>query len=192
MVTSSLRATKDDSGWEVDQDVQYSESGARVYATPANLVWGGDGHNHWHVQRIAIGRLAPFKDGRPPRDVAGRADTKIGFCYYDYVRLQEDSPQESVYSRFGCGVESDTAVGMGLQWGWADTYPFALPGQSIDVTGLPDGTYRLWLRVDENRWFRESRRDNNVTWADLDLVTSPNGSRAIKNVDSGPPIRTGA
>jgi len=185
-----LRAKREDSGWVVDQDVRYSESGAKVYRTPGRLVWGGDGHDHWHVARIAIGRLAPYKRGKPPRKVGGLADTKAGFCYYDYVRLLDDSPQEAVYSRFGCGVESDTAIGMGLQWGWADTYPFALPGQSVDVTALPDGRYRLWLAVDEKRWFQEARRDNNVTWADLDLVTKPGGARAVENVDSGPPIRS--
>ena len=60
---------------------------------------------------------------------------------------------------------------MGLSYGWIDRYDFRLPGQSIDVTDLPDGKYRLWLDVDEQPWFHEKRRDNNVTWADLDLVT---------------------
>ena len=185
-----LRATRGIRDWEVDQDVQYTESGAKIYRTPARLVWGGDGHNHWHVERIAVGRLAAFAaDGSPPTDPRkGRADTKIGFCYYDYIRFLDDAAQNATYPRFGCGEEADRAVGMGLSYGWMDLYAFGLPGQSIDVTDLPDGKYRLWLEVDEKGWFHELNRDNNVTWADLRLVTRPNGRRAAVDVQGGPPI----
>lgn len=185
-----LRASRVVGDWEVDQDVQYSESGAKVYRTPARLVWGGDGHNHWHVERIAIGRLAPFDpDGSPPKEGEGWADTKIGFCYYDYTRLADDAPQDVVYPSYGCGKKSDPAVGMGLSYGWMDIYGSKLPGQSIDVTDVPDGKYRLWIEVDENRWFRETRRHNNVSWADLELATAANGARVVRNVKSGPPIQ---
>jgi hypothetical protein len=187
-----LRATKGVRDWEVDQDVQYSESGAKVYETPARLVWGGDGHDHWHVQRIAVGRLTPFRENAaPPTEREGWADTKIGFCYYDFTRLEEDAPQEVVYPRHGCGNENDTAIGMGLSWGWMDIYPFGLQGQAIDVTSVPDGKYRLWVEVDEKKWFQEARRDNNVSWADLELVTRKNGARAVQDVVSGPPIQLG-
>ena len=185
-----LRASRIVGDWEVDQDVQYSESGAKVYRTPAELVWGGDGHNHWHVRRIAVGRLARFgPDGAPPKRHEGLADAKIGFCYYDYTRLADDAVQDAVYPPLGCGKQSDTAVGMGLSYGWMDIYPFNLPGQSIDVTNVPDGKYRLWIDVDEQHWFHELRTDNNVTWVDLELVTTPKGGRRIRNVKSGPPIR---
>ena len=185
----TLRATKRDTGWEVDQDVQYSESGARVVRTPANLVWGGDGHGHWHVQRIAVGRLAPLKSGaRRPVEGEGWSDTKIGFCYYDYTRLLDDAPQNAVYSSLGCGEMEDTAIGVGLSVGWMDIYPFGLPGQSIDVTDVPDGRYRLWVDVDEKKWFREKRRDNNVNWVDLELLTKARGARYVRIIRVGPPI----
>ena len=184
-----IRATRSVRDWTVDQDVQYSESGAKVYETPARLVWGGDTHNHWHVERIAVGRLARFGvNGTPPRPRTGLADAKIGFCYYDNLRYLDDAAQNPGYSRFACGKREDRTIGMGLSYGWIDRYDFRLPGQSIDVTDLPDGKYRLWLDVDENHWFHEKRRDNNVTWADFDLVTKKNGSRAVTNLESGPPI----
>jgi Lysyl oxidase len=184
-----LRATRNDSRWEVDQDVQYSKSGAKVVRTPADLVWGGDGHNHWHVRRIAINRLLPLgKDGEPVRGSKGWPDAKIGFCYYDGLRQLDDAPQEAVYSRFSCGEHDDTAVGMGLSWGWGDLYPFALPGQDVDVTDVPDGRYRLRVTVDERRWFREARRDNNVTWTDLTLATTASGTRIVRDIQQGPSI----
>jgi hypothetical protein len=77
---------------------------------------------------------------------------------------------------------------MGLSWGWGDLYPFLLPGQSIDVTDIPDGRYRLRIEVDERRWFREARRDNNVTWTDLTLATGAKGERTMRDVQQGPSI----
>lgn len=185
-----LRATRGIRGWEVDQDVQYSRDGAKVHRTSAELVWGGDGHEHWHVERVAVARLEAFGPGtRPPSGRNGVADSKVGFCYYDHSRYLDDAAQNPGYSRRACGKEGDTTVGMGLSYGWIDRYDFRLPGQSFDVTDLPDGRYRLWLEVDEKKWFVEKRRDNNVTWVDLDLVTRQTGARTVTNIESGPPIR---
>jgi hypothetical protein len=188
-----LRATRSKGGWRVDQDVLYSESGAKVYSTRARLVWGGDGHDHWHVERIAIGRLAPFgKDGRPPEnDGRGLTDTKVGFCYYDHSRLADDAAQNVVYSHEACGKRDSTTIGMGLTVGWMDIYGSKLPGQEIDVTDVPDGRYRLWINLDSNHWFREERRGNNVTWADFEIVTAADGTRDVTNIRSGPPINLG-
>jgi hypothetical protein len=185
-----LRAERGGRDWTVVQDVPYSESGAKSYPTPAQLVWGGDGHNHWHVERVATNWLVPIAHGKPV-DEKGIADAKVGFCFYDFSRQLDDARQEAQYSRFSCGNRDDTAIGMGLSWGWADVYPYGLPGQSIDVTKLPDRRYRLWTEADRSRWFHEARRDNNVTWVDLALSTRPNGVRASRIVRTGPVIRPG-
>ena len=75
---------------------------------------------------------------------------------------------------------------MGLSPGWGDTYAFILPGQSIDTTNLPDGTYRLWADVDEAHWFREVTRANDVTWVDIKLSTNEQGVRFALVVGRGP------
>jgi hypothetical protein len=187
-----LRAARGIRDWKVEQDVHHSKSGADVVLTPARLVWGGDGHGHWHVERIAVNRLVPLDaQGRPAPNDEAVVDSKIGFCFYDFSRQLDDAPQEEVYSRLGCGTEDDTAIGMGLSMGWADVYPFGLPGQSVDVTDLPDGGYRLWTEVDENAWFREARRDNNTTWVNLALSTKANGAREVKLTKTGPIIQSG-
>ncbi len=185
-----LRAMRVVGDWTVYQDIQYSKSGAKVARTPATLVWGGDGHNHWHVQRVAINRLLPLgKDGRPVPGAKGWPDAKIGFCYYDGIREADDASQDPVYSRYSCGSStSDTAVAMGLSWGWSDLYPFMLPGQDVDVTNVPDGRYRLRVEVDPLRWFHETRRDDNVTWTDLTLATSSSGGRVLRDIKQGPSI----
>ena len=83
-----------------------------------------------------------------------------------------------MYSAGRCGEEDDTFIGVGLSRGWDDTYRQTLPGQSIDVSGLPDGNYRLWTEIDEKKWFREATRTNNRTWIDLDLEMTPAGLSA--------------
>ena len=49
-----LRATKGLRSWEVEQDVPTRKRMPGA-STRAKLIWGGDGHNHWHVARIASG-----------------------------------------------------------------------------------------------------------------------------------------
>jgi hypothetical protein len=186
-----LRATREPgSTWSAEQDVQYSTSGAKPIPVDSPLAWGGDGHEHWHIQRVASVWLVPLDaSGKPASDSKERIDTKIGFCFYDFTRLLENGPEEAVYSRESCGHEDDTKIGMGLSIGWTDNYVYDLPGQSIDITGLPDGAYRLWTAADEQGWFRETTRKNNVSWADVELSTEANGDRTVEVTDPGPPIR---
>ena len=96
---------------------------------------------------------------------------------------------EALYSRLSCGKQQDAGVDMGLSPGWNDTYDFTLPGQSIDIEGLPDGTYRLLGEADDEALFREVTRDNNITWVDLELATTPDGLRTALVTDVGPEPR---
>jgi hypothetical protein len=183
-----LRAKRDGNGkWHVEQDIPYSTSGAKPVPLRASLVWGGDGHEHWHVPRVATNELVRLDDhGRPVRGESW-TDAKVGFCFFDHSRqLATKGPDEAVHSRHSCGHEDDDVVGMGLSPGWGDTYEWVLPGQSVDITDLPDGTYRLWAEADERRWFREVTRDNNRTWADIDLSTRPGGLRYALITKVGP------
>jgi hypothetical protein len=77
---------------------------------------------------------------------------------------------------------------MGLSVGWVDEYPWFLVGQSIDVTTAPDGKYRLYATVDDQHWFREVTRADNMSWADIELSTKANGARAARVVNPGPAI----
>jgi len=180
-----LRAKRDGGDWRVEQLIPYSTSGSAVMPTRTSLVWGGDGHNHWHVKRVAINRLVRL-DRKGRVDIrSARIDSKIGFCFYDHTRILKSGPEKAVYPHETCGKEDDTVIGMGLSSGWNDTYQFVLPGQSIDVSGLSDGKYRLLAEADESAWFREVTRDNNVTWVDFELTTK-NELRFGEVVDVGP------
>ena len=180
-----LRARRERDTWTVEQGIPYSGGGAEVVPTDATLVWGGDGHNHWHVARVATVRLVPLDENGRPTKGPGRTDTKVGFCFYDHTHELQRGPEKAVFSVHSCGEQDDTLIGVGLSPGWYDKYGQSLPGQSIDVSGLPDGRYRLWTDIDEPGWFREARRDNNRTWIDLEFETLPQGLSA-STVGTGP------
>jgi lysyl oxidase len=185
-----LRGTRELGGpWTVEQDVPYSTSGARRVPTRAAVVWGGDGHEHWHIVRVASVWLVPLDArGKPASDSKKLIDTKVGFCFYDHTHELARGPAKAVYSADTCadrGEEKSTEFGMGLSPGWNDTYLESLPGQSIDITAVPDGKYRLFTQIDELKLFREATRANNLTWIDLDVQTTSQGRIAIRTA-TGP------
>jgi hypothetical protein len=180
-----LRANRDSEEWQVEQEIWYSESGGELRATDAEMVWGGDGHHHWHIKRVANYRLVALdEDGKPIEEDLG-FDTKIGFCFYDSSHEMSFGAEEAVYELESCGLEDDLEIRMGMSIGWADIYGFDLPGQSIDITDLPDGSYRLWAEADIAEWFVEETRDNNVTWIDFEIV-SRDDLRFAQLTDVGP------
>lgn len=173
-------------GWKAEQDIPYSEQGARRVPIRAPLVWGGDGHNHWHVNRVAVVELVPLTDdGRVESGGKVLVDGKVGFCFYDFGHELPRGVAERTYSAKSCGKQDWKVVGMGLSPGWNDTYRFRLRGQSIDVTEVPAGKYRLFTEIDPQGWFHEASTRNNRTWIDIQLKWTPQGLVAPK-VGTGP------
>jgi lysyl oxidase len=78
---------------------------------------------------------------------------KVGFCLEDTSRWNGAANPSQVFT---CGYQ-------GLQAGWADTYISILPGQWVDITGLPAGNYFLEQEVNPDRILEESSYGNNVT-----------------------------
>jgi hypothetical protein len=183
----ALEGTRVGEDWAVEQAITYSEGGAELVPVDASMAWGGDGHEHWHVSRVASYRLEPLVDAASTAPATGgREDTKIGFCFFDSGKELDRGPEKARFGRRGCGHEDSETFLMGLTPGWGDTYVFSLPGQSIDVSDLADGSYRLWAQADEQAWFREVTRDNNVTWVDFELATLSGGLRTALVVEVGP------
>ena len=188
-----LRAKREDGGrWHVEQDVPYSTSGADPVPLRATLVWGGDGHDHWHVERVATNRLVRLDDdGRPiPGEKLDRFEDRVLLLRRQPRRSWRRGPPSPSTPTRAAARRTTTS------WEWVsrpdgtDTYKWDLPGQSIDITNIPDGRYRLWAEADERRWFREATRDNNLTWTDFELTTRPDGIRFARITDTGPDART--
>jgi hypothetical protein len=182
-----LRATLDSDQWAVQQEIPYSESGGELVATDAGMVWGGDGHDHWHIERVASYHLVPLDEsGEPIDDGVDRPDAKVGFCFFDHSQMILTDVEAPVFSVDLCGKEDATRIMMGMSPGWADVYGFDLPGQSIDIKDLRDGEYRIWAEADAQGWFTEENEDNNVTWVDIELFETEGGQRAARVIDVGP------
>lgn len=156
-----------DQRWNVSQQIADTTGGRRSVATNAELVFGGDGHMHWHVKNLMTTELIRLDNGSKVGTVA-----KLGFCFWDnldYRRTLPGFPKSPVYDSSGCGGASSTEVAMGLSVGWGDRYSYFLPDQYIDITNLTPGRYRLNVVADANGLFLESSEANNGTWVDLQI-----------------------
>jgi Lysyl oxidase len=176
--------TSSSGAFSLSQRTYNADGSSSLASTPgASLVFGGDGHNHWHVNALERYELRRLDNG-----VKVGTAAKSGFCFYDTgsYRWLAGSPASAVYTSVGCGVASSLDVRMGISVGWGDTYPWTLPDQFVDVTSLASGKYRLYAEADPNGWFYESSRQNNATWADVALTTSRKGSTKVRVLAYGP------
>ena len=141
--------------------------GTRDVPTGAVMVYGGDGHNHWHVRDLENSELIRLDNGSKVGTGAKR-----GFCFWDVTAYRLSLPGAAgspFYGSSGCGTLSSLDIAMGLSIGWGDIYPATLPDQYIDISGLGAGRYRLLVTADGGNWFAESSESNNATWVDLQL-----------------------
>lgn len=126
-------------------------------------------HGHWHMKQYADYRLwtpaehAAYEalrvanpgvqahvilDAHPELQPI-RAD-KRGFCVADLIQYHDAMPPKWLT----CNLQ-------GISVGWADEYDRRLPGQWVDVTGVPSGTYVLEAEVNSEHFYEEASYDNN-------------------------------
>lgn len=161
----------------VTQWLQQLDGGRTPVAVPAGLVYGGDGHWHWHVKDLESYQLTSLDSNK----TVG-IGMKGGYCFYDNIYYLPIQGSRRVYEEAGCGMEDSLKVSMGLSFAMGDKYSWDLPGQDIDITGLPDGRYRLQATADAHGMFVESNHDNNFTWVDIAL----NGQEPVTILGYGP------
>jgi hypothetical protein len=184
LVVSAQRPTTE-SPWTVSQ-VIVAPDGTVEREVPMGLqpMWGGDGHNHWHVPDMARYRLLRLDDGQ---EVG--ANHKIGFCFFDnaFFRPLPQTPAEPEFpDDRGCahGDRAATHFRMGLSVGFADVYRWRIPGQAIDISELPAGRYRLEGTANAQNALAESDTTNDVEWVDFQLLRGYRGATAHV-LDSG-------
>jgi hypothetical protein len=157
--------------WRVSQRFEERGGGTSEAPTPAELVWGGHGHNHWHV-RLGASYALTTAAGRVLRRYE-----KVGFCFFDQRRFRPAVAPPRRFLRDTCEGEERLELEMGLSPAWSDPYQWTLPDQRLDVTGLEDGVYRVVADADPSSWFRESDESNNEAWAEIRLTTSADPPR---------------
>ena len=158
-----------------------------------NLVYDvRDGHLHWHFDGLARYRLL---------DAGGRAvqaSDKIGFCFgsTDAIDLARPAARwNPPFATDGCasGRPGARTVHMSVQVGWGDQYDQTLPGQTLDVSDLPNGRYGLEIAVDPRRRLVQASRANDRVVRPLVLGGRP-GARTVtvpawKGVDTEAALR---
>jgi hypothetical protein len=96
-------------------------------------------HGHYHIRDFTIYELLT-PDGQ--QVVRGE---KQGFCFEDSFKY---GPNKS--SGYNCENQ-------GITSGWGDWYYKQLPGQWIDITGVPEGTYIVRATINKVGMFDEGQ-----------------------------------
>jgi hypothetical protein len=139
--------------------------------TNAQMSWSfDDGHSHWHLIDFQKFKLVSLN-----ANVLGNV-AKTGFCAFDSYPYT--SPKQAFFTsdRDICQTNSTGKVLMGTSRGWGDIYRWSIAFQWIDITGLPNGDYKLRVIVDpplgSGGRFRESDDSNNRSWTKIHIETS--------------------
>lgn len=117
-------------------------------------------HHHWHVLDVADYRLL---DGN---GTVVATTPKVSYFLEDTTPIDRSipgAPRVKVYRFHGRDRSRGTLkLRTGISVGWADVYDASVPGQYIDVTGLPSGDYTLQVEVNPTGVLMENDTSNNV------------------------------
>ena len=78
-----------------------------------------------------------------------------------------------------CGSRSSIWTREVLPPGWGDTYFQGLPGQSFDITDLPNGTYFISVQANPDGLLLEGSTANNTELREIKLRGKPGHRRVI-------------
>jgi hypothetical protein len=140
------------------------------------------GHEHWHFTDFAAYRLL---------DANGKLvlpSAKEAFCLgpTDGIDLTVPGakwqPESMGFSQ--CGDVTSIGLREAMPVGWGDTYFQSLPGQSFDITNLPNGTYQIEVVANPAGRLFESTASDNVARRTITL-SGPRGQRVVKMAPYG-------
>ncbi|MFD9538641.1 lysyl oxidase family protein [Streptomyces sp. NPDC060022] len=140
----------------------YDASGKQVGYTPTGTMeWDPrPGHEHWHFTDFASYRLLKADKKESVRS------GKEAFCLantdaVDYTVKNANWHPDNTDLSTACGQENSISVREVLDVGSGDTYTQDLPGQSFDITGLPNGTYYIQVLANPEKRLKETNLGNN-------------------------------
>jgi hypothetical protein len=137
--------------------------------TTATMFWSGDGHNHFHVEGLTLAKLQT-----PDGTTTLRTIKKIGFCFLDSYRYGSSKSPFFDADFHVCHPAPNGRVPMGVSVRWADIYRSTIAHQWIDITGLPNGEYKIKVIADppweSGGQFLESNEANNRGWTKIRIT----------------------
>lgn len=176
------RSSTSDPTMDIRQRMFRWDGTSRMINTDAVARYASDGHDHWHVQDVAV--YEAWKESDP---AATRRGAKTGFCFLDGTPWNFSVPgarRSSYYREEWCGVRRSLTNRVGLSAGWGDNYPWHFAFQWIDITGLPGGTYRVRVTVDIKNHYDETVETDNCVWTRI-RIPAPGSSRGPTVLSSG-------
>jgi hypothetical protein len=119
------------------------------------------GHEHWHFKQFATYTLLDASKQSIVRS------EKEAFCLAPTDAIDLAVPgaiwrPDAIGLHTICGWQTSIWVRETLPAGWGDTYFQGLPGQSFDVSGLPNGTYFIEVTANPTGRLHESNVRNNT------------------------------
>ena len=139
----------------------YSDDGSYRDVLAGSFEWHPT-HGHVHFNDYALYTLQPV-------DAPGaseRTGSKTTFCIMDTTRGNTKlpgAPKRAYYKTCGSSVQ-------GMSVGWGDKYGYNLSGQSIDITGMPNGDYDLKIEIDPKDRIIESGETDNTSTAHIRIT----------------------
>jgi len=168
-------------GTELMDAYQYffDAKGNQVGSVPAGTMqWDNrDGHKHWHFTDFAQYNLLSAD-----KKLAVRSG-KEAFCLantdaVDYTIPNAKWRPENTDLSTSCGGNTAVAVREVLDIGNGDTYSQYRPGQSFEVTDLPNGTYYIEVKANPANKLAETSTTNNTALREIQLGGTP-GARTL-------------
>jgi Carboxypeptidase regulatory-like domain/Bacterial Ig domain/Lysyl oxidase len=133
-------------------------------------------HGHFHFPFVRFGLYAVAGDGSPGTPVV--LSGKTGFCIADSYIFDPNLPNAGALGNLG--TCSDPLSLRGLDIGAVDEYDQSDEGQSILLSGVPDGTYWLRAIVDAEDFLAESDKSNNET--DVKITIAGNTVHVVQSM----------
>lgn len=146
------------------------------------------GHEHWHFKQFATYKLLDATKQSVVRS------EKEAFCLAPTDAIDLAVPgaiwrPDAIGLHTICGWQTSLWVRETLPAGWGDTYFQGLPGQSFDISGLPNGTYFIEVTANPTGRLFESNASNNTQLRKVILGGRP-GHRTVtvppyQGIDTG-------
>ncbi|MFF0595774.1 lysyl oxidase family protein [Streptomyces antibioticus] len=158
----------------------YDAKGKQIGYTPTGTMeWDPRiGHEHWHFTDFASYHLlaADMKEiVKSGKEAFCLANTDA----IDYTVKNANWHPYNTDLSTACGQQNSISVREVLDVGSGDTYTQYRPGQSFDITDLPNGTYYIEVVANPAKRLKETNLKNNVSLRKVVLGGTP-GARTVK------------